>query len=52
MTMKPAWRIEGRATPFSKWIVVRQCYALTDACQRAEWARRQYRFYAVRVRAN
>ena len=48
----PVWRIEGRANPFVPWHTVRHCHELTDACKRAEWAKRQYRFYAVRVRAN
>lgn len=50
--LPPAWRIEGRATPFTPWVVVRMCHEINDACKRSVWAKRQYRFYAVRVRAN
>ena len=51
-TMPPVWRLEGRANPFVPWVVVEHCARLEDACARATVVKRQYRFYAVHVRAN
>lgn len=47
----PAWRIEGRATPFSPWMVLRPAHKLESALAEADRLRRVYRFYVTRVRA-
>ena len=50
-TIKPAWHIEGRATPFSPWVVLRPARVLEEALAEADRLRRVYRYYSTRVRA-
>ena len=50
---KAPWRIEGKVTPFSPWMVVnRALLRLDDAVRESERIKASRRYYATRIRAN
>lgn len=50
--MPPAWRIEGKATAFSPWMVIRTEHRLERAVAEADRMKTAHTYYTTRVRAN